>query len=194
MNPEQRRPCRMGTPARPLLVFAIRSSPHEDKGVRNEWHCRAGFSCGRRGAGGRTREGRCWWWCRLSILRAERDLGRGDETGWVSLSPSMRPFLDAADKLDQGGSQVFDTEGPRRGQIVGTREAVAVAGRRSALPRGADRRADAAGLRRGGGLVRRVRRRRERGRDGIVDTRGVTLWAITSLLDHRVDTHADLAA
>ena len=38
--------------------------------------------------------------------------------GMIDVSPSMRPFVDAADRPDRGGSPVFDTGGPQRGQIV----------------------------------------------------------------------------
>ena len=66
-------------------------------------------------SGGRTRESMCHLGKSAIISRAERGIGLGDETGLVYLSPSMRPFLDAAGKLDQGGSHVFHTEGRRCG-------------------------------------------------------------------------------
>jgi hypothetical protein len=54
----------------------------------------------------------------VNNLRAERGIGLGDETGLAYLPPLMRPFLDVAGKLDQGGSHVFYTGGWRCGQIV----------------------------------------------------------------------------
>lgn len=57
----------------------------------------------------------------MSIVKnsgAEREIGLGGETNLVYLSPSVRPFLDAAGRLDQGGSHVFYIGWPQRGQIV----------------------------------------------------------------------------
>ena len=53
-------------------------------------------------------------WGRGENRRAERGVGLGDETGWASLPPSMSPFLDAADKLDQGGSRAITLLGLRK--------------------------------------------------------------------------------
>ena len=80
-----------------------------------EWHCRSGFVRGRRAAGGRTRGSMCCGGSIVKISRAERGIGLGDETGLAYLPPLMRPFLDASGRLDQGGSHVFYTGGPRRG-------------------------------------------------------------------------------
>lgn len=67
---------------------------------------------------GRTRESMYRGWVVVKNSRAERNTGLGGETGLAYLSPSVRPFLDAAGRLDQGGSHVFYSGGPQRGQIV----------------------------------------------------------------------------
>lgn len=64
------------------------SSPIEIKGVRTEWHCRAGVYGGGRGAVGCTREGMCWGWRLGADLRAGREIGLGGETGLAYLPSS----------------------------------------------------------------------------------------------------------
>ena len=67
---------------------------------------------------GRTRDSMCRGGMVIKNWRAERNSGLGGQTGLAYLSPSVKPFLDAAGRLDQGGSHVFYTAVQRREQIV----------------------------------------------------------------------------